>query len=194
MMKKYIILSIICLTSFFASAQSTIIRINYLPAVSLGNTADFTNNFSLRGSEIVVDKFLTEDLSVGFSVGWNVFREKVIGESFEYKNSLITGTQFRYTNIVPLNVKANKYFGNNTMKPFIGVGIGTAYAKQTNNAGIFSFVDDAWQFNLTPEAGIQSKVSRELLVSFKIKYSYGFEAKEFPAMSYLGFGLGIGLL
>ena len=165
-----------------------------MPAVSLGNTADFTNNFSLRGSEIVVDKFLAEDLSVGIALGWNVFREKVVGESFEYKNLLITGTQFRYTNIVPLNVKGNKYFGNNTMKPFIGVGLGTAYAKQTNNAGIFSFIDDQWQFNLAPEAGIQSMVSSKLMVSFKVKYSYSFKAKDFPGMSFLGFGLGVGML
>ena len=194
-MKKYVILTLLCLAPLVLKAQpETVVKVNYMPAISLGETADFTNNLSPRGAQIEVDRFLSEDLSIGLSVGWNVFREKVVGESFEYFEFLVTGTQFRYSNIVPLNVNAKKYFGSAERSPFIGIGLGTNYARQTNNAGIYSFIDDQWQFNLSPEVGIQTILSAELMFSLKIKYSYSFEAADFPSMSYLGLGLGIGML
>lgn len=194
-MKKYVILIILSFVAIIVAAQvETVVKINYMPAIPLSETADFTNNLSARGGDLEVNRFLSEDLSVGLSAGWNVFREKVMGESFESGEFLVTGTQFRYTNIVPLNVNVKKYFVSPDLSPFLGIGLGTSYAKQTNNAGIFSFVDDRWQFNLSPEAGIQTLASPGLLLSLKIKYSYSFEANNFPAMSYLGLGIGIGIL
>jgi opacity protein-like surface antigen len=194
-MKKYIILILICLAPLVLRAQvETVVKINYMPAIPLGETADFSNGLSPRGTELEVNRFLMEDLSIGLSAGWNVFREKVVDESFEYQDLLVTGTQFRYTNIVPLNVSLKKYFGSAELSPFIGIGLGTSYAKQTNNAGIFSFVDDQWQFNLAPEVGIQSMVSPDFMLSLKLKYSYSFESGDFPSMSYLALGLGIGIL
>lgn len=194
-MRRYIILIIVSLTPILAKGQvKTIVKINYLPALSLGKTAEFTSNLSPRGVDLEVNRFLSEEFSVGAAVGWNVFREKVVGESFEFKDALVTGTQFRYTNIVPLNVTAKKYFELGDMDPFIGIGLGTSYAKQTNNAGIFSFTNDRWQFNFAPEAGIQVNASHNLLLSVKIKYSYSVKAGDFPSMSYLGLGVGIGIL
>ena len=194
-MKKYVMIILLGLAPFVLRAQlETVVKLNYFPALSLGKTADFTKNVSPRGAEFEVNSYLTQDLSIGFSAGWNVFREKVVGESFEYKDLLITGTQFRYTNIVPLNLTAKKYFGSAERSPFIGIGLGTSYTRQRLDAGIFSSIDDKWQFNLSPEAGIQRLVSPDLMISLKIKYSYSFEAAGFPSMSYLGIGMGIGIL
>ncbi|KPL09554.1 MAG: hypothetical protein AMS26_22710 [Bacteroides sp. SM23_62] len=194
-MKRQVILILLCLAPFVASGQAeTTVKINYMPALSLGETAEFTRNFSPRGIELEVNKFLAEELSVGIAVGWNIFREKVEGESFEYNDALVTGTQFRYTNIVPLNVNAKKYFRQGDRTPYIGIGLGTSYAKQTNNAGIFSIVDSKWQFQFAPEAGIDVMASPGLLLSLKIKYSYSVKAGDFPSMSFLGLGVGIGVL
>jgi opacity protein-like surface antigen len=194
-MKRYALIVVLGLASFLARGQAeTEVIINYMPALSMGETAEFTKNFSPRGIELEVNNFLAEGLSVGISAGWNVFREKVVGESIEYRDALVTGTQFRYTNVVPLNVNARKYFPVNDLFPFVGMGIGTSYAKQTNNIGIFSIVSDKWLFTIAPEAGIQVRVGPAIPVSLKIKYSYSVKAGDFPSMSYLGFGVGIGLL
>ena len=193
-MKKYTLIIILCLASLMSRGQDeTLVSINYMPSLSLGETADFTQNFSPRGIELEIDRFISEDLSLGLAVGWNVFREKVSGESFEYNNYLVTGTQFRYTNIVPLNVKAKKYFSMGGQTPFIGFGLGTSYARQTNDVGIFSLVDNQWQFHIAPEAGMRINLSEGLLVSLKVKYSHSLKAGSFPAMSYLGFGIGVGI-
>ena len=192
-MKRYTIVIIMCLASLISRGQDeTQVLINYMPSLSLGETADFTKNFSPRGIEFEVDRYISEDLSLGLAVGWNVFREKVTGESFEYNNYLVTGTQFRYTNIVPLNINAKKYFSMGGQTPFIGLGLGTSYARQTNDVGIFSLVDSKWQFNIAPEAGMRISLTG-LLVSLKVKYSHSLKAGNFPAMSFLGFGIGVGL-
>ena len=194
-MKRYVILILLSLIPIFSMGQvETLVKIHYLPALSLGETADFTSNLSPRGMDFEVSRFFSEELSVGISLGWNVFREKVTGESFEYRNAVITGTQFRYTNIVPMNITAKKYFGAGEWLPFVGIGLGTSYARMTNNAGIFSFVDNKWQFNMAPEAGIEARINPDVLFSFKIKYSYSAKAGDFPGMSFLGFGVGIGIL
>jgi len=194
-MKQYILIIIFCFSAILASAQGeTYVKLNFLPAISLGETADFSKNISPRGTELEVDRFINETLSVGLSIGWNLFREKVEGESFEYEDLLITGTQFRYTNIVPLNLKVKKYFGDFEHSPFLGLGLGTSYSRQNNDAGIFSFVKDQWQFNISPEVGMQFVTSPDVMLLLKIKYSYSFEANNFPAMSYLGLGIGIGIL
>ena len=192
-MKRYTIVIIMCLASLISRGQDeTQVLINYMPSLSLGETADFTKNFSPRGIELEVDRYISDDLSLGLAVGWNVFREKVTGESFEYNNYLVTGTQFRYTNIVPLNIKAKKYFSMGGPTPFIGFGLGTSYTRQTNEVGIFSLVDSKWQFNIAPEAGMRISLTG-LLVSLKVKYSHSLKAGNFPAMSYLGFGIGVGM-
>ena len=98
-MNKYIAIIVLSLASFIVKGQNenvnpgwqqeTVIIVNYLPALTLGETADFTNNFSGRGLDFEVNKFLAQDMSVGFVVSWNTFREKVSGESFVYDDWLL---------------------------------------------------------------------------------------------------------
>ncbi len=193
-MNKYIAIIVLSLASFIAKGQGeTVIIVNYLPAVSLGETAEFTNNFSPRGVDFEVNYFVSEDISVGFVSSWNIFREKIVGESFEYGEMLITGTQFRYTNVVPLNVNVKKYFGDNDAVPYLGVGVGTSYAKQSNEVGVFVLSQDKWLFNVAPEIGMLYDISRSNVLSLKVKYNYSPKAGDFPTMSYVSFGVGIGM-
>jgi len=193
-MKKYIAIIVLSLASFIAKGQGeTMIIVNYLPAVSLGETADFTNNFSPRGVDFEVNYFLSEDFSLGFVTSWNIFREKISGETFNYNDLTITGTQFRYTNVVPLNINAKKYFTGNTVTPYLGVGVGTSYAKQSNDVGVFNLSQDKWLFNVAPEIGLLYEMSRSTVLSFKVKYNYSPKAGDFPSQSYVSFGFGIGM-
>lgn len=195
-MKKYIAILVLGLVTFMAKGQNeTQIIFNYLPAVSLGETADFTQDFSPRGVDFEVNRFIQDDLSVGFLIAWNVFREKVVGESIEYNDALVTGTQFRYTNTTPLNVNVKKYFKNAEFDfaPYVGFGLGTSYTKQTNEIGVFALTDEKWQFNVAPELGILYDLESRTILSLKVKYNYSAKAGDFPAVSYLSFGFGIGL-
>ena len=193
-MNKYIAIAVLSLASLLAKAQGeTVIIVNYLPAVSLGETAEFTNNFSPRGLDFEVNYFVSEDMSVGFVSSWNIFREKVVGETFDYNEWLVSGTQFRYTNVVPLNVNVKKYFGDTDAVPYLGVGIGTMYAKQSGDIGVFTLSQDKWLFNVAPEIGMLYDISRSNVLSLKVKYNYSPKAGDFPSQSYVSFGVGIGM-
>lgn len=193
-MNKYIAIVVLSLASLLAKAQGeTVIIVNYLPAVSLGETAEFTNNFSPRGLDFEVNYFVSEDMSVGFVSSWNIFREKVVGETFDYNEWLVSGTQFRYTNVVPLNVNVKKYFGDNEAVPYFGVGVGTMYAKQSGDIGVFTLSQDKWLFNVAPEIGMLYDISRSNVLSLKVKYNYSPKAGDFPSQSYVSFGIGIGM-
>lgn len=194
MINKYFIIIVLALATLVAKGQDrTILIVNFVPSLSLGETADFTNGFSPRGLDFEANKFLMEDLSVGFVVSWVIFREKISGETFEYEDLTITGTQFRYTNTTPLNVNVKKYFAMEEASPYFGIGIGTMYAKQTNEIGVFSLSDDKWLFNVAPEIGLLYDFNRNNVVSFKLKYNYSPKADDFPSMSYLSFGIGLGI-
>ncbi len=55
MMNKYFLIIVLALASVVAKGQETVIIVNYLPALSLGETADFTDNFSPRGVDFEVN-------------------------------------------------------------------------------------------------------------------------------------------
>lgn len=193
-MKKYILIAIISVMTLVAEAQGyNEIFISYLPAVPFGNTADYTPGISPRGYELETNRFLTDDVSVGLSVGWTIFRDMVSGELFEYNDLDIYGTQFRYQNMVPINLTVKKYFINGDYSPFIGIGAGTQYVEQRMDLGVFTLTDDKWLFNVTPEVGMLYDFSSSTILSFKVKYNYSPKSGDFPAASYLSFGIGIGI-
>lgn len=195
MIKKCLLIIISCFAVLTSKGQNeTVFIVNYLPAISLGKTADFTDNFSPRGVDFEANKFLTEDLSIGLVVSWIVFRQKISGETFEYRDLTITGTQFRYTNVAPININVKKYFlSEGGIAPYAGIGLGTNYAKQTNDIGVFTLSDDKWQFNMAPEVGMLYRIGIGTVLSLKLKYSYSPKAGDFPSTSFVNIGVGIGV-
>jgi len=71
--------------------------------------------------------------------------------------------------------------------------LGTSYVDRKTDIGIFSLTDEKWLFNVAPEVGLLYDVSNSTVLSFKVKYNYSAKAGDFPAVSYLSFGLGFGL-
>jgi hypothetical protein len=190
-MKKQLFIIILSLITFIVKGQSDSKTItSWLPAISLGETADFTSGFSARGIEYETSKHITEDITLGFAISWNVFREKVTDELLDYNDAVISGVQFRYFNTIPLNLKFKKYFNFNDFEPFLGLGIGPSYSRDRTDIGIYSSVDDKWQFNIAPEIGSLVEVSSGFALALKIKYNYSPKAGDFHSVSYLSFGIG----
>ncbi|WP_347839217.1 hypothetical protein [uncultured Draconibacterium sp.] len=194
-MRKYIIISLFIIAAFVTKAQEgTSTFVSYLPSVPLGETADFSNNISPRGVDFEVQRFISEELSLGFNIAWNMFREKIPEESFDYKDLTITAVQFRYTNIVPVTVNMKKYFTNEgDYTPYLGFGVGTSYNEKRNDVGVFSVSEDKWLFNISPEIGMLYDLSYRNLLLVKLKYNYGFKSGDFPSQSFISLGVGIGL-
>lgn len=189
-MRKYIIILVLGLASLMVKGQSSEVFVSYLPAYMFGDDS----SFSPRGIDFEVNRFISKDISVGFNIGWNVFTKKIVGESIEVNGALVTGTQAKYQNTVPLNINAKKYFVNeeSDVTPYFGAGIGTMYSERKTDIGIFSLSDSKWLFNVAPEVGVIYDLNRSTALSFKVKYNYSAQAGDFPAVSYLSFGIGMG--
>ena len=189
-MKKYIVILVFCLTTILVEGQSTELFFTYQPAYIFGENS----SFSPRGVDFEANRFLSEDLSIGFVVGWNIFTKKVVGESLIVNGALVTGTQVKYQNFVPLNVNLKKYFSNGgDLTPYVGAGLGTSFSEKRTDIGIFTLSDKKWLFNVAPEVGLLYDVSYSTVLSLKLKYNYSAKAGDFPSVSYLSFGLGIGI-
>lgn len=194
-MKKYIVILLLGLVTNVVSAQEgSTIFVNYLVGMPLGETADFTDNISPRGIDFEANRFLKEDLSVGFNIAWSAFRQKVPESTFLYQDLTITGTQFRYTNVVPINVNVKKYFTNTgNYVPYLGVGVGTSYNERRNEVGIFQEQNDKWLFNVAPELGMLYDMNYKTYLTVKVKYNYSPKSGDFASVSYLSLGVGIGI-
>lgn len=191
-MKKYILILLVSVATIVNGQDETVVFVNYLPGMALGETTDFTDNFSPRGLDFEVNKFIREDLSVGFVIAWNIFREKEENLTFDFRDAVITGTQFRYLNTSPINLNVKKYFTGGERTPYVGFGLGTSYSRKRTDFGVYSISEEQWQFNVAPEVGILIDASRRNIVSLKVKYNYSLDADNFGSVSYLSFGVGVG--
>jgi len=193
-MKKYILVAVLSLTLYIAKAQSyTEVYVNYLPSIPFGETADYTSGISPRGLDFEANRFIGDDLSIGVNVAWIIFREKVGPELFEMNDLDIYGTQFRYQNMVPIDIVFKKYFITGTYTPYLGIGAGIQYVQQRNDIGVFSLTDDKWLFHTAPELGVLFDLTPSTVLSVKAKYNYSPKAGDFPSTSYMSLGIGLGL-
>ena len=193
-MKKYILVAVLSLTLYIAKAQSyTEVYVNYLPSIPFGETADYTSGISPRGLDFEANRFIGDDLSIGVNVAWIIFREKVGPELFEMNDLDIYGTQFRYQNMVPIDIVFKKYFITGTYTPYVGIGAGIQYVQQRNDIGVFSLTDDKWLFHTAPELGVLFDLTPSTVLSVKAKYNYSPKAGDFPSTSYMSIGIGLGL-
>jgi outer membrane protein len=201
MMRKYIAIAILIISvqahgqdlpSTF-SYNRTEVTLAYMPAVPLGKTGDFIQRVSPRGVDFEVTKYINEGLSAGFILGWTTFAEKVTGETLDYNQLTISGTQFRYLNTMPILLNVRKYFMEDEMKPYVGLGLGTTWNEWATDIGIIQLTDRKWLFALSPEIGINYSYGRGSSVLLKVKYHYSFKAQEFDPVSYLSFGLGFSI-
>jgi hypothetical protein len=193
-MKRYILIVLFSLLLTVAKGQNyTEVYLNYLPSVPFGETADYTSGISPRGLDFEANRFIGDDMSVGINVAWIIFRDKIGPELLAVNDLDIYGTQFRYQNMVPVDFNFKKYFISGEYTPYVGIGAGIQYVEQVNDIGVFSLTDNKWLFHTAPEIGILYDISAVTTLSVKAKYNYSPKSGDFPAVSYLSLGIGIGL-
>ena len=160
----------------------------YSTVLGVSDTKDFVGGFSWRGVSLDVDRALTDDFTLGGSIGWHVLSEKNTGTG-EFDAGAITGTAFRYMNSMPLLLSANYYLGQSGgTRPFLGVGAGTYWIENRTEAGVFLVEESIWHFGLMGEAGIViRRPSRTVTLS--ARYNWGLEKNDIE-QTYLTFSVG----
>jgi outer membrane protein W len=180
------------LVSAEAKAQDWFWAAQYQTALSVGDTKDFTDQFSGRNFAVEGRAIINENFSAGLFLGWNVFNEEVADEDITIGGATVSGYQFRYVNAFPILATAHYYLGRRGgPRGYIGAGAGTYYIENRLEMGLTALTVDNWHLGVAPEAGIVFPFNRYAAGYLSAKYNYAFEAGGIKH-TYWTFGIGIG--
>ena len=77
------------------------------------------------------------------------------------------------------------------MSPFIGLGTGVMYSRRNTDMNLYTVQEEAWNFTLCPEIGVQFNSNISSATTIMLKYYYGFAAGELDEpQSYLALNVG----
>ena len=202
-MKKLIIFTM-CLFGLSFLGKAQMLNFNYQMSVPLNQIKDFTNKVSFRGFDMAYHQFLGEQVSVGLSVGWNVYYQDKNNttDNFRFNNSehiyTITGNQYRYINFVPVLAIGRYYFTDETtfIRPYAGFGLGTSWCEKRLEVGQFSSTISRWQFAMAPEIGMYMLLSDQIGLNVGARYYYATKAANgrVPEVQQFSFNVGIILM
>lgn len=203
-MRKIIILTII-LFGFIqnSQAQSNLWTVNWDISSAIGSTGDFIDKTGFGGFSIDGRHFIENNISIGGSFSWHVFHE-IYGnlppieiEVVDGVGGHISGTQYRYANVLPLLVIGHLYVDTGeSIKPYVGLGVGTVYMEERVEIGFVALQDNSWGLGIQPSIGafIPFGVSSSG-VNLAIKYTYGTNSGNIiDSVSLLTFSIGFGFL
>ncbi len=189
---KHIALMVTLCATTLANAQVSTFGLNYNISIPTGNSADFISDASFRGASFEYTYIPDDNFGIHFEGGWNNFYEKFDEATYERGTMSITGTQYRYTESVPLFVGLNYFLmPESFIKPYAALGLGTIYTEQRNDVGLYSFISNGWQFGLKPELGAAINLSENTFLKLSAKYYYGFKTDHLNAQTYIAFNMGL---
>ncbi len=162
----------------------------------MGELKDFTDQPSFRGFSIEGQGYVTDNVTIGGFLGWNVFYENLGYVTIDYGNTTkIYGYERRYLNAMPLLATAHYYFTQSGIQPYIGVGVGTYYIESRDFMGVYYEQGKDWHFGFAPEAGLVLPFgSGNAGMHVGFKYNVAAKTKDEQAYSWLGVNIGISYL
>lgn len=202
-MKKLFIIAI-CLIGLSPLLKAQMLNLNYQISVPIGDLKDYVDKASFRGFNLEYHNYLSERVSLGIAIGWDVYYQdkKNATGNFRFSGNddiyTMTGNQYRYVNTVPMLLVPRYYFTdqNTSVRPFAGLGIGTSWTEKRLELGQYASTISRWQFNIAPEIGMYVPINDQFALNFGAKYAYATKASHgrIPAMQYFTFNIGIILM
>jgi outer membrane protein len=137
--------------------------ISYDIAIPSGDLGEFIEKTSFRGVSFDYQYFVSRNFTVGGRLGWNIFKEVVDRETYEFgpeqgfnTSGAITAKLWKYAHVLPIQVTGRYYYTPVVGSPgriFGGLGLGTSFTNQEVWIGQTSFISDGWYFSFYPEFG-----------------------------------------
>ena len=202
MKKLLVIIAVFVSTASFA--QQSFWSFNYHMSFGLGEQGDYIADASFRGWGADGRAFLTQNISVGGSFSWEVFDQiyrdlppRELTDVVDNVNGSITGVEYRFINTLPIMANAHYYLGQDgAVRPYFGLGLGTAYTEQRTDIGLISITAKGWGFALQPEVGVMIPFGLTGVganVSGKFRYTTKGGDTTIP-ISFFTLGVGLGFM
>jgi hypothetical protein len=193
-MKKivYSVIIIMILGVTMTNAQNSRTSLTYAVGFATGDLGEYISQPSWRGFNIESLKMISEKVGVGGSFSWNVFYEAQDYDTYTRGTASLSGKQYRYSNNLPMSLNVNYYLtAGQKIIPYVGLGTGVMYTRRNTDMNLYTIEQEAWNFLLQPQFGIE--IANEYSSAFTIvaKYFYGFAAQDFDkAQSYISLNVG----
>jgi hypothetical protein len=192
MKTAFLIVLTICALGTVRAQESVIV--SYPIAFPVGNLHSYSTNVSFRGVSVEFLQKVAPHFQSGLEAGWNVFYQAKPSQAYHDGATTITGSQYRYTNVAPI-LAGTKYYplSSKIAKPFIGFGIGTLYANRSTDFGIYRIRDDAWQFCMRPELGLEVYAGHGVSGFLAAKYYWSLNAHDLDGQQFVSINIGLKL-
>ena len=194
-MKKIIFLTILCsllITTKGYSQQEGYMSVKYAVSFGSGDMADFISTPSWRGAVVEYRSAVKNNLFVGVDLGWNVFYEKKDHDTYTVGTESLSGVQYRYQNEVPILGTIDYFISpDKSLKPYVGLGIGTIYSERATDMNLYRLEQNTWQFALKGEVGVLYELSYASAIKFGAKYYNGFKTGTLDNQGYFSLSLGM---
>jgi opacity protein-like surface antigen len=192
MLRQLLPLAALIAAPFVGMAQDRNIYILEYPiGFAVGDMADFIDEPSFRGFTFGYRRVMDEEVAFGLDMGWNTFYEERDKATYTDGTQSITGLQYRYMNMFTASAQVDRIFSpGSDIRPWIGIGAGTSYARRTVDMGQWSLEKDPWQFMLQPEAGVSLYLTNGNALILSANYYWGMETSQLEAQSFVTLGIG----
>lgn len=175
-----------------SSVYGNYTTISYSVGFATGDMGEYISQPSWRGMTLEFGKFLTPEISVGIEASWNTFFEEMDYATYTADTYSLSGKQYRYNHQFPILASVNYTLrGDETLRPFASLGIGTMYSQRNTDMGQWRLREEAWHFALRPEVGLLYEVTDGTHLKVSGKYYTGFSAGDLDAQSYFALNVGV---
>lgn len=194
-MKKIYLILLLFLVSATSGimAQNNMMGVQYSIGYSTGDLNNFIGKVSFRGMSLDYHNLVTENIGVGFEIGWNHFWEETDYTTYTEGTISLSGKQYRYCLITPFLVSLNYYLApGEFINPYLGFGLGTEYTRNDLKMGLYSRSSDVFHFVIKPEVGVIMNPGGNAGIYISARYYDALKSGDIGKRSY--FTTNIGLL
>jgi len=158
-----------------AKRRHTVIATNYSLATPLGATRTFTAKGSAQGlgADVI---WGGNRFRLGVGISWQIFREE------RQAPGTPSGAQFesRTTSLVPVMASGTYLLGGETLRPYVGGGVGGMMSHRKLDAQAEETTDTTWYVSVSGYAGALFALTPGFGVDTRLCYVGGFKSDVEP--------------
>jgi len=186
------------LASAGTAFSQTIWALSYEPATPTGDMTNYISKTSGRGLSGSANWFVTNKISVGFTLQWTGFYEKNERYTWYFDGGAVTANAWKEFYLWSMYANAKYQFADveeeGKFVPYVGLNIGTMYVDQNAQVGTYEFQEKKWCFAFAPEVGTRIPMGIEKGWGFNVmlRYQIGiYEKNDISMLQFLNYSVGV---
>ena len=155
--------------------NQTLWGLNWEISKPVGDFDKYISDVSLRGISFEGRSFVRPNLSLGVSFSWNRWEQTYNNTSYPITNGTITGPVYKYADMFGIRALGHFYLGKGNLKPYLGVGIGGAWAYAYQQTANLTSSQSNFDFIVDPEVGLLYVIASggtSVALNLAIRYTY----------------------